>query len=970
MTLTKKVEVIQKIADAVHAAHKNDLIHRDIKPSNIMLEKTESGEWKPYILDFGLARMQTAPGVTHQGVIIGTPHYMPPEQARGAKTDVRSDVYSLGATLYELLAGKPPFVGTTPEVLLQVLQDDVVPIQMINRQISADLKTIVMKCLDKEPPARYTSAKVLAEDLKRYLDGEPILARRVSMTTRAWKKAKKNRVASVIFATAIVITAALLSMLIFTRWKASVQTRYENEFGSEVRYVETMLLSTYTAPLHDIRPKLNLARNRLELIEERIKNGGKWAYGPGNNALGQGYLVLKQYKQAEEHLEKAWKSGYQNPSTAYALGKVKGILWRQSVIDSNLLPSASLQEEAKKKADQNYRRPAIQFLKDAQEYAESPAYVESLIFLYEKRHKEAFEKSRIALDVSSRPYEVLKLQGDIHYEIAQDALKRNEHDTALKAYQLAGNAYGRASEFARSDQEIYLADAYRWIRVGVLVKDSSEERAAFEKAAAYCDKALIVQPDNERSYLYKSEVYLQIAISHMYSSGDPKPALLQAIEMAREGSRRNPKSYEPHDRTANAFIRLAEFETAYSLDPRNSLKQANAESEKALALNPQDASAYVNLASAYFYIGEYELSHGENPVPSLQKVIDILQKDLKTFPRDDYLHNLLGLTYLNLGDYKLRRGQDPRPDLNHSIESYEAGLKKNPQGVSLYSNMGLAYINTAKYEMNYGFDPSNSIQQAIKQYDKCLAIANDYSFAYHDRGSAYLIRAEHKLRLAENPTTDITEAISSYKKSLETNPDLTFPHMSIGNGYFVRAQYSFKSGKDPSEDLKAAIQHIQNFMKKDSTYYEAYRILGTVELLTARWSIQNRRSPEIYFDRAITNLMKSCELNKSEISVYKDLASAYRYKAEWSLSHQKDLADSIIKGLQAIDNASKLSASDPETFAIHGSLKLLEARQAKNAAMRNDNAKEASQLLTRAIAANPFLKQEYEPLQKQAANFN
>ncbi len=325
MDLAEKVDVIRKIADAVHAAHKQGLVHRDIKPSNIMLEKTEAGLWKPYILDFGLARMQSAPGITGQGVILGTPHYMSPEQARSEEIDGRSDVYSLGATLYELITGKPPFTGTTPEVILKVLQVDAEPIQKTNRQISPDLETIVMKCLEKDPAARYQTAKALANDLGRYLDGEPISARPVSLATRVWKKAKKNRVATIILTTALVLTTVLISLLLLARWKGSVQTQYANDFGEEIRYIETMLLSTYTAPLHDVRPKLALARQRLQQIEQRTQAGGKWAYGPGNNALGQGYLVLKEYEKANEFLEKAWESGYHSPSTAYALGKVKGI---------------------------------------------------------------------------------------------------------------------------------------------------------------------------------------------------------------------------------------------------------------------------------------------------------------------------------------------------------------------------------------------------------------------------------------------------------------------------------------------------------------------------------------------------------------------------------------------------------------------------------------------------------------------
>lgn len=971
MNLTEKVEVIRKIADAVHSAHKQGLVHRDIKPSNIMLEKTEAGPWKPYILDFGLARLQAAPGITQKGMILGTPHYMPPEQARAETIDMRSDVYSLGATFYELITGRPPFTGTTSEVILKVLQEDAVPVRKIKREIPADLETIVMKCLEKDPAARYQTAKALANDLERYLDGEPISARPVNWSTRVWKKAKKNRVVAVILTSAFVVTALLFSLLIFARWKASVQTRYANDFAEEIRYIETMLLSTYTAPLHDVRPKLTLARQRLQRIEQRIQEGGDWAYGPGNNALGQGYLVLKEYERAREFLQNAWDSGYQSPSTAYALGKVKGILWRQALIVSDRLASRSLQEEARKKADEEYRRPAIQFLKNAREYAESPAYVEALIFLYEKRHKEAFEKSNQALEISSRPYEVLKLQGDIHFEVGQEALKRREYASTLKAFQSAGEAYNRAAEIARSDQDIYLADCERWIRASTAREDHQEEKLAdLERALEACDKASIVQPDNEQPYLHKSEAYLQQGISHMYSSGNPRPAFLKAIELARVAGRKNPASPEPHDSAANVFCRLAEYENSSGVDPRKSLNEAITESKKALQLNPQHSSAYFYLAGSYFYLGDYELSHGENPLPSLQNVIEIMQKNLRTFHRDEMHFNLLGLTYLDMGEYRLKHGEDPRPDLAHAIESYQSGLKINPDAFAVYANMGLAYLDVVKYEMSHGIDPTLAFERSIQHYDQCLAVKKDYAFAHHDRGSVYLLRAEHKIRLGDDAKTDLEAAMASYNKALELNPELTYPHMNIGAGHFLSARYLFNSGNNPLTELNAARKALRNYITLDESHYEAFRIRSGVELLAAQWEIRNRRSPDAYFERAITDLRKANELNKNELGVLRDLAVIYRVQTEWRLAQNQSAADSIDRGMETIQHASQLTAEDPETLAIHGSLKLLAAHEAKDVETRKEFAKEAHRLLTKALSANPFLKREYGSLQKQAENFN
>ena len=199
MSIESKIRVIQQIAEALHAAHKQGLIHRDIKPSNIMLERTEENELKPYVLDFGLARDQEAPGLTRTGIAVGTPYYMAPEQVSGERDliDRRTDVYGLGATLYELLSGKHPYEAKSgPEIMLQILRDDPIPIRKDAPKIPQDLETIVMKCLERDPARRYESSKALAEDLQRYLDGDPLTAKPVSWTYRLIKRAKKNRLAT------------------------------------------------------------------------------------------------------------------------------------------------------------------------------------------------------------------------------------------------------------------------------------------------------------------------------------------------------------------------------------------------------------------------------------------------------------------------------------------------------------------------------------------------------------------------------------------------------------------------------------------------------------------------------------------------------------------------------------------------------------------------------------------------------
>lgn len=205
----ESAEILETLARAVHYAHQKSIIHRDLKPANVLL----SADGTPKVSDFGLAKRLNIEdsGLTRTGIAIGTPAYMAPEQARGEtqRMGPAVDIYALGVILYELLARRLPFIGTSViDTMQQVLNVDPQPPSSFGRSIPRDLETVCLKCLAKDPAVRYSSALALAQDLERYLSGEPILARRETLMQKAWRKGRKQ---AAILATATIAILAIVA---------------------------------------------------------------------------------------------------------------------------------------------------------------------------------------------------------------------------------------------------------------------------------------------------------------------------------------------------------------------------------------------------------------------------------------------------------------------------------------------------------------------------------------------------------------------------------------------------------------------------------------------------------------------------------------------------------------------------------------------------------------------------------------
>jgi serine/threonine-protein kinase len=207
LKLKDVLQIIKQVAEALDFAHRQGVIHRDIKPQNIMVDR----QLRPYIMDFGIAKQLKAPRYTVTGYILGTPAFMSPQQAQSKQLDHRTDVYSLGVVLYNVLTDNLPFEDENMVSLLnKIIEHDPPPPRAFSKAIPVDVETIILRAMDKEPSRRYQTAKDLADDIGRFLSGEPILAKRTLVFYKVAKKIKKH---PVVFILGIVIAILLFAIV-------------------------------------------------------------------------------------------------------------------------------------------------------------------------------------------------------------------------------------------------------------------------------------------------------------------------------------------------------------------------------------------------------------------------------------------------------------------------------------------------------------------------------------------------------------------------------------------------------------------------------------------------------------------------------------------------------------------------------------------------------------------------------------
>ena len=676
-TVDGKVRLMLQIAEGLHAAHRTGLVHRDIKPGNILVERGPDGP-KAYLLDFGLAADVETAGLTQTGVIVGTPRYMAPERVRGghAALDRRSDIYGLGATFYELLACVAPFRDSSGlQVLVDVLERDLPSVHAACPTLPVELSAVIDKCLRKDPHDRYPSARLVADDLRRYLDGEPVLARPRGLVDRVRRKARRYPRLAASFALLAVSILGSAGWAAYESWHATRESRLAAELSRGTQDIEWLYRAAQMSPLHAIAAQKTAVRDRMDGIRRLLDAGGSLAFGPANYALGRGYQTLRDPSQALTYLQRAWNAGYRPADAAMALGVAHADLFRGELARAQRIDDDRTRAARVRAIETEHRDAAVALLAQGRASAIFPArYVDALIAASRGQIADAAHAARDAARETPWLFEARLLPAQLYFNEAVRVYLAGEIQNGAASAAEADVAFADAGQIAPSSIEAHVgrcavAGLLLHMIMHGLVRDPTPP---LRQAEDSCSRALVVDPDDVDANRYYAEALVSWANTQVLMHQSPMDAYARAAPLAEKAVRLSGGAVDARLALADVFMNRGWWESRSGIDPRASIDRALAEFGRVIAADPRNISAVENTGQTLILRYRYEEQHGIDPSASEGRVIDIFEHTLRIDPSDAITYPALTHVALERADGQRRHGADAGPGLQDVIGFLES----------------------------------------------------------------------------------------------------------------------------------------------------------------------------------------------------------------------------------------------------------------------------------------------------------
>ncbi len=1003
----QKAALVRGAAEGAHAAHRAGIIHRDLKPANIMVGRGPAGELVPYVMDFGLARSAQEPGATLSGAILGTPHYMAPEQARGetARLDRRADVYALGATLYSLLAGRPPVPGAgVAEILLNVATVEATPLRSIDPAVPADLAAIAHKCLEKDPAERYASARELADDLGRFLDGEPVAARPAGAWYRLRKRLAKHQRPVAAGAAALALALGSLGWGAKGRADAAERERLARRFTELVEHVEAMARYSALSRLHDTRDDRAAIGRKMNELRAEIDRAGPAALGPGRYALGRGFFALGDEAAAREHLESAWAHGFREPRAAYALAQAYGHLYRRALLEAERLEARPLREARKRAIEARLRAPALAYLaQSGGAGAPSAAYVAALLAFCEDRLDEALDLLDDAGGAPAWFYEAPALRGDVALARAIRLRRQGELEPARDEFERGRRAYAAAAAVGESVPALHEAAAR--LEHAALVAElygSGDVAPPFRRGVEAAQRALAAAPDRPAPLVLKARLARSLAEYRNNVGGDVGPLLDEAVADARRAVDLAPDEAEPRLELAQLYRQAGEAREAREQDPSEQLARA-VDAAEGIGPEGRDYAFHVHLGLVFEIWADYQDAVGLDARENREKAIDAYAAALRledaapdawmnlginhfaraSQPRDadadadlaravealDRGHALspkhvvpyfYGAQALVLRAQRARdRGEAPGPDLERALALYREGLALNPDLPQLHNGEGVALLERARDAWDAGLDPDPLFAEARAAYERAAAAAPEQGFAHNNVGDALVQRALYDRARARDPRPALREAEAAVERAIARSPEVGAFWSNLGAARTLAAADEVARGRDPTATLRRARDALDRALERNPAFAQTHLYLGEAAGVEARWQARQGRATDEAFERAARSFERAFELAPAAPEGRLAFGRLARAWAAWRAERGDDPGPVLARALSHAERALADRPAWADARALHGALSLDQARASARPDERRERARRADDDLGAALVANPNLAPEW-----------
>lgn len=892
LSLFDKVDILRQVAEGVQAAHSTGLIHRDIKPGNVLVEPRESG-WHAWVVDFGLAVDPSQPGMSVTGDMVGTATYMSPEQIRGERSqlDRRSDVYALGATLFEVLTGRGPFVGENPvQVLMQALHDEAPSLRRIARGLPFELEIIVAKCLEKDPERRYASARLLADDLNRFLKGEPVLAQPPSRVYR-WKKwLIRHRFVAAVIGTATLLILGSLAVAFRARWEAGETARYAREFGREAEQVATRLRIAQLAPRHDLAAEKEVLAERMSRLEARSRRLGGLALQPGLVAVARTQLALGELAEARQLLDEVRSLGRDDPELARLRGRTLFLLYRQRLASIRRLDPRWRDVELLRERE-SLLEPALAAFSAADDLDDLDRA--RVAMLAEDLHS-AETSATAAVAASPWDHEPKLLLADILAESAQGSFEDGSMDAAVELLARAREVLRQAREIGRSDPQVYR-------------QECSLAELRFEVALV----GSLPVPEDTASFLEPCD----LAVGTDSSS---------ATSLARRaGLRRH----------------LASRALRQGADPLKDLNRAIEDGERALELDGRVTDALYQTGVAYSLRANHAEGSDSEINDDLTRAGELLERCIQEAPKFIPCRVSLGVNGLERGIHLDNQGLDAREIFLGAISAFEEAIALAPSLAVLHNNLAYTSVYLAEVSLEAGVDPTPRLASARESLRRSIELAPDYASARLSLGESYRVEASYLYDQALDPSTAVEQAARAYGLALELDPDRFYAALLSFQTQLLGADYRLENALDGErlpDSVRAALETAERigseplpceraeFLIREATAASSESLLGEAQALASR---------------------SSCPLAESR---------AWRRLATAEALRGKDPAASLRRGLEALHGYLLESPRDSEAVALGAEFELEIARSTRDPLGSRAAAERALTAWSRALELRPM----------------